>query len=203
MKNNTIIAAAILALATLTTEASVATTPKSDIISVDTTSIVINGTNYETRTMERTDRLEQLQLEDSLMFRVLHKDTYPALELLKWRRQITDADTLFFIVPRAEGDTHIDICRSDGLGKHADEMTFSGYYKVGRYTFVFEKSLCGKFGRLCTPDITLTYRYTWTDLPKQIHDPLVWHLTRSYIGDAYMIIGASTTMRGEPVRAID
>lgn len=203
MKNNTIIAAAILALAALTTKTSVATTSKSEIISIDTTLIVINGTKYETVTMERTDRLEQLQLEDSLMFRVLHKDTYPALELLKWRRQITDADTLYFVVPRAEGDTHIDICRNDGLGKRADEMTFSGYYKVSGYTFVFEKSLCSKFGRLCAPEITVTYRYTRTDLPKQIHDPLVWHLTRSYIGDAYMIIGAPTTMRGEPVRAID
>lgn len=203
MKNDTIIAAAILALATLTAKTSVATTPKPDIISVDTTSIVINGTKYETVRMERTDQLEQLQLEDSLMFRVLHKDTYPAIELLKWRRQITDTDTLFFVIPRAEGDTHIDICRNDGFGKRADSMEFSGYYKVGRYTFVFEKTLCGKFGKLCSPDITMTYRYTWTDLPKQMRDPLVWHLTRSYIGDAYMVIGAPTTMRGEPVRAID
>lgn len=108
MKNNTIIAAAILALAALSTKPSVATTPKPDIISVDTTSIIINDTKYEIREMERTDQLEQLQLEDSLMFRVLHKDTYPAIELLKWRRQITDTDTLFFVVPRAEGDTHID-----------------------------------------------------------------------------------------------
>ena len=203
MKNDTIIAAAILALATLTAKTSVATTPKPDIISVDTTSIVINGTKYETVRMERTDQLEQLQLEDSLMFRVLHKDTYPAIELLKWRRQITDTDTLFFVIPRAEGDTHIDICRNDGLGKRADSMEFSGYYKVGRYTFVFEKTLCGKFVKLCSPDITMTYRYTWTDLPKQMRDPLVWHLTRSYTGDAYMVIGAPTTMRGEPVRAID
>lgn len=203
MKNNTIIATTILALAALTAKTSVAITPRSDIKSIDTTSIVINGTKYETVTMERTDRLERLQLEDSLMFRALHKDTYPAIELLKWRRQVTDADTLFFVVPRAKGDTHIDICRNDGLGKRANEMTFSGYYKVGRYTFVFEKSLCGKFGRLCAPDITLTYRYTWTNLPKQMHDPLVWHLTRSYTGHAYMIIGAPTTMRGEPVRAID
>lgn len=203
MKKNTIIAAAIPVFAALTSLTSVATTPKSDIRSVDTTSIIINDTRYETRTMERTDRLERLQLEDSLMFRVLHKDTYPAIELLKWRRQITDADTLFFVVPRAEGDTHIDICRNDGLGRRADEMTFSGYYKLGRYTFIFEKSLCDKFGRLSTPAITLTYRYTCTDLPKQMHDPLVWHLTRSYTGYAYMIIGAPTTMRGEPVRAIE
>lgn len=203
MKKNTITAAAIPVFAALTSLTSVATTPKSDIRSVDTTSIIINDTRYETRTMERTDRLVQLQLEDSLMFRVLHKDTYPAIELLKWRRQITDADTLFFVVPRAKGDTHIDICRNDGLGKRADEMTFSGYYKLGRYTFIFEKSLCNKFGRLCTPAITLTYRYTCTDLPKQMRDPLVWHLTRSYTGYAYMIIGAPTTMRGEPVRAIE
>lgn len=203
MKNNTIIAAAILALATLTAKTSAATAPEFDIQSVDTTYIIINDTRYKTQTMERTDRLERLQLEDSLMFRVLHKDTYPAIELLKWRRQITDADTIFFVVPIAEGDTHIDICRNDGLGKRADGMTFSGYYKIGRYTFVFEKSLCGKFGRLCAPDITLTYRYTWTDLPKQMHDPLVWHLTKSYTGYAYMIIGAPTTMRGEPVRAIE
>lgn len=203
MKNHTIIAAAIPVFVVLSSLTSVATAPGSDIKSVDTTSIVINGAKYETKTMERTDRLEQLQLEDSLMFRVLHKDTYPAIELLKWRRQITDADTLFFVVPRAKGDTHIDICRNDGLGKRADEMTFSGYYKLGRYTFVFEKTLCGKFGRLSAPDITLTYRYTWTDMPKQMHDPLVWHLTRSYTGYAYMIIGAPTTMRGEPVRAID
>ncbi len=203
MKNNTIIAAAILALAALSTKPSVATTPKPDIISVDTTSIIINDTKYEIREMERTDQLEQLQLEDSLMFRVLHKDTYPAIELLKWRRQITDTDTLFFVVPRAEGDTHIDICCNDDLGKRADEMTFSGYYKVGRYTFVLEKSLCEKFGKLCSPNITVTYSYTWTDLPKQMRAPLVWHLTRSYTGDAYMVIGAPTTMRGEPVRAID
>ncbi len=203
MNKNTIIAAAIPVFAALTSLTTVATAPKSDIKSIDTTSIVINGTKYETLTMERTDRLELLQLEDSLMFRVLHKDTYPAIELLKWRRQITDADTIFFVAPRAEGDTHIDICRNDGLGKRVDEMTFSGYYKLGRYTFVFEKSLCSKFGRLCAPDITLTYRYTWTDLPKQMHDPLVWHLTKSYTGYAYMIIGAPTTMRGEPVRAIE
>lgn len=203
MNKSTIIAAAIPVFAALTSLTTVATAPKSDIKSIDTTSIVINGTKYETLTMERTDRLELLQLEDSLMFRVLHKDTYPAIELLKWRRQITDADTLFFVVPRAEGDTHIDICRNDGLGKHADEMTFSGYYKLGRYTFVFEKSLCSKFGRLCAPDVTLTYRYTYTDLPKQMYDPLIWHLTKSYTGHAYMIIGAPTTMRGEPVRAIE
>ncbi len=203
MNKSTIIAAAIPVFAALTSLTTVATAPKSDIKSIDTTSIVINGTKYETLTMERTDRLELLQLEDSLMFRVLHKDTYPAIELLKWRRQITDADTIFFVVPRAEGDTHIDICRNDGLGKHADEMTFSGYYKLGRYTFVFEKSLCSKFGRLCAPDVTLTYRYTYTDLPKQMYDPLIWHLTKSYTGHAYMIIGAPTTMRGEPVRAIE
>ncbi len=203
MNKSTIIAAAIPVFAALTSLTTVATAPKSDIKSIDTTSIVINGTKYETLTMEHTDRLELLQLEDSLMFRVLHKDTYPAIELLKWRRQITDADTLFFVVPRAEGDTHIDICRNDGLGKHADEMTFSGYYKLGRYTFVFEKSLCSKFGRLCAPDVTLTYRYTYTDLPKQMYDPLIWHLTKSYTGHAYMIIGAPTTMRGEPVRAIE
>lgn len=203
MNKSTIIAAAIPVFAALTSLTTVATAPKSDIKSIDTTSIVINGTKYETLTMEHTDRLELLQLEDSLMFRVLHKDTYPAIELLKWRRQITDADTIFFVVPRAEGDTHIDICRNDGLGKHADEMTFSGYYKLGRYTFVFEKSLCSKFGRLCAPDVTLTYRYTYTDLPKQMYDPLIWHLTKSYTGHAYMIIGAPTTMRGEPVRAIE
>ena len=203
MNKSTIIAAAIPVFAALTSLTTVATAPKSDIKSIDTTSIVINGTKYETLTMEHTDRLELLQLEDSLMFRVLHKDTYPAIELLKWRRQITDADTIFFVVPRAEGDTHIDICRNDGLGKHADEMTFSGYYKLGRYTFVFEKSLCSKFGRLCAPDVTLTYRYTYTDLPKQMYDPLIWHLTKSYTGHAYMILGAPTTMRGEPVRAIE
>ena len=203
MNKSTIIAAAIPVFAALTSLTTVATAPKSDIKSIDTTSIVINGTKYETLTMEHTDRLELLQLEDSLMFRVLHKDTYPAIELLKWRRQITDADTLFFVVPRAEGDTHIDICRNDGLGKHADGMTFSGYYKLGRDTFGFEKSLCSKFGRLCAPDVTLTYRYTYTDLPKQMYDPLIWHLTKSYTGHAYMIIGAPTTMRGEPVRAIE
>lgn len=203
MKRSIIAAVTILVLAALTAQTSAATTPKSEAKCVDTTSIVINGTKYRTITMERTDRPELLQLEDSLMFRVLHKDIYPALELLKWRRQITDTDTLFFVVPRAEGDTHIDICRNDGLGERADSMEFSGYYKVGHYIFMFEKSLCGKFGKLCSPDITVTCRYTWTDLPKPIHDPLVWHLTRSYTCDAYMVIGAPTTMRGEPVRAID
>ena len=100
-------------------------------------------------------------------------------------------------------ETVVRVPEKTAFSNGTDEMTFSGYYKVGRYTFVLEKSLCEKFGKLCSPNITVTYSYTWTDLPKQMRAPLVWHLTRSYTGDAYMVIGAPTTMRGEPVRAID
>lgn len=143
---------------------------------------------------------KEIQLTDSLMFRVLHRDTYPSLELLKRRKYVRDSDTVYFIIPEKNSPSYLAICQFEYLDGTTADMKFTGYYKIGKYTFVFEKSLCDKFGKQ-TDNTTFI---TVTPKPYNIlSDPLVWHLTRAYNGDACMIVGAPTTMRGEMARVVE
>lgn len=125
---------------------------------------------------------KEIQLTDSLMFRVLHRDTYPSLELLKRRKYVSDNDTIYFIIPEKNNPSYLAICRFEYLDETTTDMKFTGYYKIGKYTFVFEKTLCDKFGKQTDNTTAITI----TSKPYNIlSDPLVWHLIRAYNGDAY------------------
>ena len=143
---------------------------------------------------------KEVQLTDSLMFRVLHRDTYPSLELLKRRKYVSDNDTIYFIIPEKNNPSYLAICQFEYLDETTADMKFTGYYKIGKYTFAFEKTLCDKFGKQTDKTTAITIALKPYNI---LSDPLVWHLTRAYNGNAYMIVGAPTTMRGEMARVIE
>lgn len=139
----------------------------------------------------RIEKIQKLTLGDTLIRNVIDDDIVPSIRLLEANRWLEKRDTTFYVTPLSADHTHIAICEARFLDKSANDLVFAGYYKSGKYTFVFEKTLCDEFGSLSGEHMRTRILYGWdeSDDDASAYQPIVWYLSRDQRNNAILVSG--------------
>lgn len=151
---------------------------------------MVDGKRRESAKVQRTDTLTELQITDTLIHRTLDTDIYMRIERLRKEMLLKTPDTLFFIIPMSADHTHLAVCEAAYMGKKANDLHFTAYYKIGRYTLAIEKSVAEAFGKPLSHTTISRYSYSWDEISfPHVFDPVVWYLTRDYDHTACIVDG--------------
>lgn len=150
----------------------------------------VNGKRRTSAKVQRTDTLTELQITDTLILRALDTDIYMRIERLRKEEFLKAADTLFFIMPMSADLTHLAVCEAAYMGKKANDMHFTAYYKIGKYTLAIEKTVAEAFGKPLSHTTVARYSYSWDEISfPHIFDPTVWYITQDYDHTACIVDG--------------
>lgn len=150
---------------------------------------IIDGVNYESAKVKRTDTLKELNIDNALAKKVLRH--------CESMLRINEADTLAFVIPLDDDHTHFAVCTNGYLSERTNSIDFVGYYQSGRCTFIIEKTICDEIGDYGNQSKTVTYCYSWGNLGMPYpFDPLVYYITKNYDGTAYLVSGVPVYQKG-------
>lgn len=154
----------------------------------------VDGKCRESAKVQRIDTLTKLQLADSLMRKALDTDIYMRIERLRKSKYLKTPDTLFFIIPMSADLAHLAVCEAAYMGKKANDLHFTAYCKIGRYTLAIEDSIAKSLGKPLSNTTVARYSYSWDEISfPHTSDPLVWYITRDYNHVACIIFGPPMT----------
>ena len=154
----------------------------------------VDGKCLTSAKVQRTDTLTELQIADPLMRKTLDTDIYMRIERLRKSKYLEAPDTLFFLMPISADLTHLTVCEAAYMGKKANNLHFTAYCKIGRYTLVIEKSVAEAFGKPLNHTTVARYSYSWDEISfPYTSDPLVWYITRDYDRTACIVSGPPLT----------
>lgn len=150
----------------------------------------VNGKRRTSAKVRRTDTLTELQITDTLIHRTLDTDIYMRIERLRKEMFLETPDTLFFIIPQSADLTHLAVCEAAFMGKKANDLHFTAYYKLGKYTLAVEETVAVAFGKLLNHTTVARYSYSWDEISfPHIFDPTVWYITQDYDHTACIVYG--------------
>ncbi len=141
----------------------------------------VDGKCLTSAKVQRTDTLTELRITDPLMRKTLDTDIYMRIERLRKEMFLKMPDTLFFIIPMSADLTHLAVCEAAYMRKKANDLHFTAYYKLGKYTLAIEKSVAEAFGKPLGHTTVASYSYSWDEISfPYTFDPVVWYITRDY-----------------------
>ena len=150
----------------------------------------VDGKRRTSAKVQRTDTLTELQITDTLTHRALDTDIYMRIERLRKSNYLKAPDTLFFLMPISADLTHLAVCEAVYMGKKANDLHFTAYCKIGKYTLAVEKSVAEAFGKPLNHTTVARYSYSWDEISfPYIFDPVVWYITRDYDHTACIVYG--------------
>ncbi|GEM_PF-533233 len=150
----------------------------------------VNGKRRTSAKVQRADTLTELQITDTLILRTLDTDIYMRIERLRKEMFLKTPDTLFFIIPLSADLTHLAVCEAAFMGKKANDLHFTSYYRIGKYTLAVEKSVAEAFGKPLNHKTVAKYSYSWDEISfPHIFDPVVWYITQDYDHTACIVSG--------------
>ena len=155
----------------------------------------VDGKRRTSARVQRTDTLTELQITDTLTHRALDTDIYMRIERLRKEKYLKAPDTLFFIMPMSADLTHLAVCEAAYMGKKANDLHFTAYCKIGKYTLAVEESIAEAFGKQLSHTTVARYSYSWDEIGfPYTSDPLVWYITRDYDHTACIVFGPPLAM---------
>lgn len=150
----------------------------------------VDGKCLTSAKVQRTDSMTELQITDPLMRKTLDTDIYMRIERLRKSKYLKPADTLFFIIPMSADLTHLAVCEAAYMGKKTNDLRFTAYCKIGRYTLAFENSIARSLGKSLSNTTMARYSYSWNEISfPHVFDPVVWYITRDYDHTACIVDG--------------